>query len=452
LALNAVDPTPGGSASRPRIARVVARLAAANSLLVFGGFITGPLQARALGPTGRGELAAVAATLGFAPTVASLGLGSYAMWAVARGRSVGGILGTTTVMYLALGALTVFLAFPLSAALSGGHTIVHHFLLIGLLALPASLLGTLMLDVALGLEMWRVVVSTKVVGSLMAIIPLIVLFFVGELTVSTAAIVTIACAAALVIPCVAVFRRERDRFRWERSIAAESVPFGFKAWLGGISSVTNGRLDQILMVDLSNARQLGLYAVAVSMSTVYISLVISAIQYAMAPRVARGESELVAKMARTTMAGSLVLAGATAIASPFALRYLFGSRFTGAEGMLLILLVGSLMIALSAILSSGVSSAGRPGLAARAEIYALIITIPGLLTLVGPLGGVGAAIVSVVAYGVSNVYLLRASTRLFGGRVRDYLVPRPDDFAFAADAARTAWSSRVRKRRAKRAG
>lgn len=435
-------PRPGGSVSPRRLGGVVAKLTAANSLLVIGGFVTGPLQARALGPVGRGEVAAISSTLGLVPTLASLGLGSYAMWAVARGRSTGAVLGTTIALYLLVGIVVAALAVPVSSALSGGHPVVREFLLIGLLVLPVSLIGTLILDVALGREMWGAVVSTKVVGGLIAVVPVIVLFVAGALTVSSAAVVVIATGVALVIPLIALVRKRTDRLRWRKDIAREGVSFGLKAWLGGVSSVTNGRLDQVLMVDLASARQLGLYAVAVSMSTVFISLVISSMQFAMAPRVARGDTALVPKMARTTVAGSVTLASATAIASPFALRYLFGRNFEGAEPMLLILLVGSLMLALNAILSSALSSAGHPGVAARAEIYAVLITVPGLLLLLGPLGGVGAAIVSVLAYAFTDAYLLLEVKSRFGGRVLDYVLPRRDDFAFLATAARQSWAKR----------
>jgi O-antigen/teichoic acid export membrane protein len=191
--------------------------------------------------------------------------------------------------------------------------------------------------------------------------------------------------------------------------------------------VTNSRLDQVIMIDLASARQLGLYAIAVSLSTVFILLVTSSMQYAMAPHVARGDRELVPKIARMTIAGSTTLAAATAIVSPFALRYLFGREFVAAEPMLLILLVGSLALALNAILSSACSSAGHPGVAARAEIYAILITVPGLLLLLAPLGGVGAAIVSVLAYSLTDAYLIREARRRFGGRVVDYLLPRRED-------------------------
>jgi O-antigen/teichoic acid export membrane protein len=438
---------PEGRVRRRSIAGVVAKLTAANSVLVLGGFVTGPLQARALGVVGRGEVAAIGSTLGLAPTVASLGLGSYAMWAVARGRATGTVLGTMGALYIALGVVVVALAVPLSSALSGGHPVVREFLLIGLLVLPTSLIGTLLLDVALGHEMWGAVVSTRIVGSLIAVVPVIVLFAAGVLTVSTAAIVVLAVNVTLVIPLVALVRKRPGRLRWHREVAREGVRFGLKAWVGGVSSVTNGRLDQVLMVDLASARQLGLYAVAVSMSTVFLSLVISSLQQAMAPHVARGNTDLVPKMARATVAGSITLAGATAIASPFALRYMFGHSFEAAEPMLLILLVGSLMLALNAILSSAVSSAGHPGVAARAEIYAVLITVPGLLLLLGPLGGVGAAIVSVLAYGFTDVYLVLGVKSRFGGRAGDYVLPRRDDFAFLVAAVRHEWTKRRGRRR-----
>ena len=76
-----------GSSGSKRLGRVTTRLALAGGSVALVGILTGPLQARALGPTGRGELAAVMTPLGFLPTLASLGLGTYVERMVARGKT-----------------------------------------------------------------------------------------------------------------------------------------------------------------------------------------------------------------------------------------------------------------------------------------------------------------------------------------------------------------------------
>src|SRR5436190_21179566 len=91
-------------ADRPRsLMQVTARLATANFSLLAISLLTGPLQARALGPTGRGELAAIAVPATLIPTITSVGLGSFAIFATAKGRDVGALLGTMGALLACIG-------------------------------------------------------------------------------------------------------------------------------------------------------------------------------------------------------------------------------------------------------------------------------------------------------------------------------------------------------------
>ena len=58
--------------------------------------------------------------------------------------------------------------------------------------------------------------------------------------------------------------------RPSRSLLAEVLPFGFRAWLGGLAGSLNFRLDQVLMGFLASTAALGLYAVAVNVSEVVL--------------------------------------------------------------------------------------------------------------------------------------------------------------------------------------
>jgi O-antigen/teichoic acid export membrane protein len=90
--------------------------------------------------------------------------------------------------------------------------------------------------------------------------------------------------------------------------------------------------------------------------------------------------------------------------------------------MTLILLVGTAPNAAGGLLSTSVSADGHPGVAARGETLALIVTVAGLALALPTLQGVGAALVSVAAYTTQFAYMLRASKRIHGGHYRDYLV------------------------------
>jgi len=88
-----VEPVPVPEAPAPRANRVATRLAGVVAVLtvarVLGsasGFITGPLQARALGAAGRGDLQAILVPLSLAPAVLGFGISGYAFRTLPKGR------------------------------------------------------------------------------------------------------------------------------------------------------------------------------------------------------------------------------------------------------------------------------------------------------------------------------------------------------------------------------
>src|SRR5271165_6646244 len=83
---------PGQGRRRVRLTRVVAGLTAANALNAAFGFITAPLLARALGASGRGDLAAITVPLTFLPFILSLGIPRFANREVPRGTALNEVI------------------------------------------------------------------------------------------------------------------------------------------------------------------------------------------------------------------------------------------------------------------------------------------------------------------------------------------------------------------------
>ncbi len=430
---------------RASLGAVVGRLAAANFALVFLSVITGPLQARALGPTGRGELAAIAVPAALIPIFFSFGLGTYATFATARDRDRGLLLGTIGGIYLVLGVGVAIGGVPLAHYLGDGHEVVTVFLVIAFAAAPLTLVGLLLLDVTIGAQEWDPVVRSRFATALLASVPIPILYALGHLTVTSAAIVTLVPVVALVFPLTAVIRW-RPRLRWSPIVARDGTRYGVRAWVGGLTNVTNARLDQLLMIRAVSAADLGRYAVAVNLSAFFITPLTTALLTSTSPRIARGETELVPRCSRLVIAAVAAVALFTAALSPLALRYLFGPGFSRALPATLVLLAASLPLALSGVFGSAVASVGKPGIAARAEIIGVLITVPGLILVLGPYGIFGAACVSFVAYSATCLYLIVRAHREFGGRLRDYLVPRPSELAELVSRSARWAKTRVRRR------
>ncbi len=100
--------------------------------------------------------------------------------------------------------------------------------------------------------------------------------------------------------------------------------------------------------------------------------------------------------------------------TPTLLPLLFGPEFTAAVPMALVLLAANVPLSTTIVLSSGLQGDGAPLIPSIAEGIALVITVVGLIVLLPPLGGMGAAIVSLAAYSSSCVFQLVVARRRMG--------------------------------------
>ena len=401
----------------------------ANALPAVTGLVTAPLQARALGPEGRGTLAAILVPLAIAPVLLNLGVMQYAGKEAARGRPLSRLIGSLGAVYLVVGLVAIAMAVPVADLLADGRETVRTFLLIGFYLLPLALLIQLLIAVNSGLQRWPQVIRAQLIPPLTTLIGVVALYVTGHLTVATVAIVVLAGSLASALPLIGVIRRA-GLPRIDGEIIREGVPFGAKAWAGTVASHANVRLDQLLMIKLVSARQLGLYAVAATLAN-FSGVIASAVASAANPRIAQGDSVLPARALRITLVAVGAVNLVLALLTPLLLKVVFGDAFAGAAPMAWVLLGGGVALGGVTVLANALISAGRPEVPAYGELLALTLTVPGLLVLLPAVGAVGAAYVSLCAYTLNFTVLLVAARRTFGGRLRDFLVPSADDLQLA---------------------
>jgi O-antigen/teichoic acid export membrane protein len=413
---------------RPRLLSVVSRLASVNLALLLVGVVTAPLQARALGPAGRGELVAILAPLAVAPVVLSVGLQFYAFRAASQGIRIGSLIGTIAALLLPV-ALVGVAAGPLVGELvGGGRDVIQTWLVIGFAVLPFSLLILLISDVLAGQERWGPVVTARLIPPAVQLAGIGTLYVAGELTVASAALVSIAGGT---LPVIFLIPRAREfrPFRFDRAVAKEAIPFGFKAWAWSLGALLNVRFDQVLMTRLVDASELGLYAIAVTVAGFLVYSLAVALSSAVMPRFAMGDIHLVARVLRTTLFGVLVISAGVALVAPLLVPFVFGPDFRAAVPMVWVLLLAGFPLVGAVVASAAMVSLGHPGYSAWSELLALAVTVPGLFLLAPSMGGTGAALVSLGAYGASFGMLLIIIRRRFGARLSELLFVRPSDVA-----------------------
>jgi O-antigen/teichoic acid export membrane protein len=390
----------------------------ASGLMLVANLATGIMLAQGLGPSGRGETAAIMT----APTVIALfftlgspqGLsyfqakdpddGDRLLWTwVAIGSALGllatGVgIGLIPVLFSAQSDSTIRLGqelMPVAIAIIVNQAVAgiilgdHRFLLFNLarVAVPAGL------AVAYG-----------------------VLLALGALTVSSAVVAFGAVHVLSAVGLVILTWMRHGTARPDIALGRTTLWYGIKGHGSFLSTIVNARLDVLIMPAFLSSTSVGLYSVATNVSWVVVALA-GSLWFIVTPLATRrGEEgrQIVWSFVRFTLLGAALIAGALAVLAPFLLRTLFGASFEQATDALRILLPGSVLFAGAMVITSGLFAANRPFAASLAQAAAALVTVVGLVLFL-PSGGIEtAAIISTVAYAVAfaaSIALYRRSPK-----------------------------------------
>ncbi len=396
--------------------------------------VTGVLLARVLGPHGRGELAAVILWPSVLAAVGSLGMQDATTYHAARGSwplstLVGSTLAITVaqagLLLLAGAALLPFVLSHYDATTRQTAYLYLAFIPINLftLALMAVLNGRQRLHWFQGLRL------LVIIGSAAAVM---VLAAMRALTIQSVAIAFLAANFSVgLAAAVLVWRLGVARPRPSSRAARQLLRFGFQSHLGATSSLLNERLDQLLISVFLAPVQLGLYVIAVTMSSL-ASLVGSSVSMVALPAVAGLESgaaqrAAARRFAQLTLGVSVAVTIPMVLFAPALIQLFFGAAYRDAADVSRVLLVAAVALSSGRVIGTLLRAVGRPLDAGIGEVVALGVTVVGLAALLPMLGIMGAAVASLVAYSVSMAWTARRAARALDFSISSLLLPSRDD-------------------------
>jgi O-antigen/teichoic acid export membrane protein len=244
-------------------------------------------------------------------------------------------------------------------------------------------------------------------------------------------------ALALVIGLALVWIQLRPHWLWDRQAIPKLIHYGYRIQATNLASLVNQRIDQLILSLIIPPRQLGYYAVAVTLSTAVtaFSVAVGVVTFSHgSSQESEAAKATIGRSFRASLIWLLVTCTLLYVFAPAVIRIVFGPAFSASALACRILLPGTLMIGMNQVLYNGSSALGKPGLPSIAEGVSVIVTALGLYLLVPRYGYIGAAIVSSIAYTVSFLVMLalshrflhlRLSALICGSRALDNPSPPP---------------------------
>jgi O-antigen/teichoic acid export membrane protein len=390
------------------------------------------ITSRALGPSGRGELAFLTTVAMLSATLATLGIEE------ANGNLVGSepasrpaLATNSLILALLLGGTAAAFVIALTAAFPGvGGGSTRALLWLAVAAVPVLVLQTSLLFLIRADYAFAVANVAALVGPVLTVTVNATLAAAGRLSAASAFTVWgVAQLLSTALLAWYVARRLAGFGRPDRRLALRALGFGVKAHTGRVMKTGNYRLDQWLLGSMAGPRELGLYSVAVAWSEALFYLP-EALGMVMRPdfvRASRTEALRRGALAfRVAVIVTVPLVLLLLVAAPFLCVTVFGEEFRDSIANLRVLAPGAFGILALKLLANALTAQRKPMLANCALAVAFATTIALDIVLIPGHGGLGAAIASTVAYTAGGIAVAVIFVRTLDGRLSD-LLPRARD-------------------------
>jgi O-antigen/teichoic acid export membrane protein len=401
-----------------RFGWVVARTSVCNVAAAVAAGIAGIVIARSLGPSARGEYAAIMAWFAVVLVLGQLGQTAATTFFVARDRErAAGYVATSRTMMVASGVIALgagLLAAPLLASGSGAATAGYRLMFATCLVsfVGASYVFSLQ---ATRIAQWNLARISQPVAYLVIVTGL---HLAGWLDLMTALAVLSATMVAQTGFAYWLCAREGlTGGRAQRALARPLFRYGLGQLASAAPTLVTTRLGVLVLSLTVPAAALGQYAVAASVTALALP-VVSAVGNVSFPRIASRtlSAARLHRLQRWALLSSAVVGVAlllpVVVTAPWLVPLVFGDGFRDAVPLVAFLAPAGLLLASGRVCGDLLKGHGRPLAVAGAQAVAAVATVVLLAALVPPFGVYGAAVTSGVAAGIALLLMLRALRRV----------------------------------------
>lgn len=421
----------------------------AQALQAAGQLVVGVILARVLLAEGRGEYGLLVLIPTTAVVVAGLGFGTAALRQVAKDRTIAAAVATNAAwVALATSLVTTAILWcaraPISAFIGAGTDTTA--LELALCAIPLLVVDQYVALFLTGVGAIRASNAIKLLQTAL-LLGLLPLFFAwnGRNVASAMWAWTLSFVAQDAVAIAFVIRRSAPALRVDRRLLREALSFGLRSFPASLAMFLLFRSDLFLVRASRGLDEVGVYSLATSLALLF-QLFGRAIERAFIPRImARSASDAALLTPQVTRTFVLVLtpvATVAALASSFAVPWLFGAAFSDAALVFALFLPGMVIANVGVLCNGDILSRGHPATGSTAAVVCLAANVTANLMWIPRFGIFGAACSSLACYALYGMWIALAYRRLTGVTLRQLFVPTAADARALSALVRPQPSSR----------
>ena len=388
---------PPGSPSASLLRGSVLRFAVGSSGVVLGTIST-VVTARALGPAGRGTLAALTFVMLVAGQCATLGLGDAAVVRIgqAKARAQDALSSSLlAVMFASLGGALVVLAYSM-LQLPLDDVGVWAAVAVGCTTVPVVAVGQLLLFMVYANQRIDAMSALSLVMAMTATLGVVLFCAVLDLDILGGMLASLAAATSGFVLAGRMLRRAGLRLRphGSRGYLRPALTYGMRAQLANVLAYSSARLDLLFVYALVGQAEAGIYSVALTLGMIAGFVAVS-LSYASFPRMVgmaeRDAMSLTAEMVRMAFILGAALAAFLAAVLSTLIAVLLGRQYDDVLVPGFLLLAANVLWGGQWLLSRSIASRGDPSLLLRSFSLNLVTMVAADAVLIPMGGAVGAA-------------------------------------------------------------
>jgi O-antigen/teichoic acid export membrane protein len=371
-------------------------------LIIGVNVATGTITARVLGPSGRGEQAAIGIWPQFFAYSVSLGLPSALLYSLKRYPEMRSQSFSAAIVICAgLSALGIGIGvFTLPFLMTNYSPTILHLAQWMLFAVPLVAFLELLRAAMEASDEFAIANQIRYFPPLSTLLMLVTLALTHQLTSFTGALsYWLPTAPVLVWMMLRARRFFQIQFHQFQSAAKHLLGYGLRAYGIDLITTITGQLQQVLAVSLLAPSAMGLYAITFSLCQLLYIVQGSFVTVLFPKAAARPTQEVIEMTGRAVrISGLLALAFALTmmVLAPIILKILYGSEYLDAIPLFRILAIEMVLSGTAIVLSQAFMALDRPGVITVMQSVSFVAVISFILVMTPRYGliGLGIALLS----------------------------------------------------------